>query len=282
MDSHGMEVLLGGPIIRSKDFSWRTNITMGYNVNKITNAKNIPQIFDLVKPEGGNIVGYPTSSLFSIQFSGLNHINGMPEFINDSGKVSSAVYLQSDSTQYLKFEGSIDPKYTGGFNNTFTYKAFTLNVFITYQGGNKIRLYPAFSNSYSEQIASPKEFYNRWIQPGDEKLTNVPSIIDALQQAFNNNTSFNYPYNNYNFSTERVAKGDFIRLKSISLKYDLPATVTAKSGFLKTASFTVAAINPWLIYSDEKLQGQDPEFYSAGGVAQPIQKQITLSLRLGL
>jgi hypothetical protein len=36
----------------------------------------------------------------------------------------------------------------------------------------------------------------------------------------------------------------------------------------------------WLIYSDKKLQGQDPEFFNAGGVAQPIQKQITVSLKL--
>jgi hypothetical protein len=206
----------------------------------------------------------------------------MPEFINDSGKVSSAVYLQSDSTQHLVFEGSIDPKFTGGFNNTFTYKGFSLNVFITYQAGNKIRLYPAFKNNYTEQNATPKEFYDRWVQPGEEKLTNVPSIIDALQAAFNNNSSFYYPYNNYNFSTARVAKGDFIRLKSVSLKYDLPGSLMEKSGFLKTLSVTLAAVNPWLIYADKKLEGQDPEFYSAGGVAQPIQRQITLSLRAGL
>jgi TonB-linked SusC/RagA family outer membrane protein len=282
MDSKGVEVLIGGPIIRTKNFGWRTNLTMGYNTNKITNAKNIPQIFDLVKPEGGNIVGYPTSSLFSIKYSGLNAVNGMPEFVNDSGKVSSAVYLQSDSTQHLQFEGSIDPKFTGGFNNTFTYKAFTLNVFITYQAGNKIRLYPAFKNTYTEQNATPKEFYDRWVQPGEEKLTNVPSIIDALQAAFNNNASFYYPYNNYNFSSARVAKGDFIRLKSVSLKYDLPNALMEKTGFFKTLSVTLAAVNPWLIYADKKLEGQDPEFYSAGGVAQPIQRQITLSLRAGL
>jgi hypothetical protein len=45
---------------------------------------------------------------------------------------------------------------------------------------------------------------------------------------------------------------------------------------------TGAANNMWLIYSDKKLKGQDPEFFNAGGVAQPIQKQFTLSVKVGI
>jgi len=190
--------------------------------------------------------------------------------------------MQSDSIQNLKFEGSVDPKFTGGLNNTFTYKAFSLNIFITYQAGNKIRLSPAFKNNYSEWDATPKEFYDRWVMPGDQHLTNVPSIMDYFQYVVVNGTSFNYPYNNYNYSTERVARGDFIRLKTVSLSYQLPAEMLQRTNFFKTVSITAAAINPWLIYSDKKLKGQDPEFFNAGGVAQPIQKQVTLSLKVGL
>ena len=40
--------------------------------------------------------------------------------------------------------------------------------------------------------------------------------------------------------------------------------------------------NRWLIYSDNRLHGQDPEFFNTGGVALPVNKQITLSLKLGL
>jgi ABC-type transporter Mla maintaining outer membrane lipid asymmetry ATPase subunit MlaF len=60
----------------------------------------------------------------------------------------------------------------------------------------------------------------------------------------------------------------------------LPNTMTKKFG-LANASVTAAATNPWLIYSDEKLRGQDPEFFNSGGVAQPVQKQVTLSLKVG-
>lgn len=282
MKSQGVELLLGSQIIKSRNWGWRTNFTFGYNTTQITNAKNLPRIFDLVKAEGGNLQGYPVNGLFSIKYSGLNHTTGIPEFLNEEGKVSSAVYLQSDSVSNLQFEGQIDPKITGGFNNTFNYKAFSLNIFITYQAGNMIRLYPAFKNNYTELDATPKEFYDRWVMPEDEQTTNVPSIIDAYQNALLGTTDFNYPYNNYNYSTQRVAKGDFIRLKTVSLAYQLPVSLLEKTNFLKTLSVTVAAINPWLIYSDSRLQGQDPEFFNAGGVAQPIQKQLTLSLKAGL
>ena len=66
-----------------------------------------------------------------------------------------------------------DPPITGGFSNTFTYQNLSLNVFITYQAGNKIRLYPAFRGGYVDLDAMPKEFLDRWEMPGDEKVTNI-------------------------------------------------------------------------------------------------------------
>lgn len=279
MHAHGFEVLLGGIPFSTKDWSWKTNFTFGFNTTRITYSEDLPRIFDLTKSEGGNKQGYPVNSLFSLEFAGLNPSNGLPEFYNEKGERSSGVYLQSDSTSNLKFEGSIDPRFTGGWNNTFTYKAFSLNIFITYQAGNKIRLYPAFKNKYTEWDAMPKEFYDRWVMPGDQDVTNIPSIMDYLQNSLTVNANSSYPYNNYNFSSERVAKGDFVRLKSVSLSYQLPAAFVKKSGFIQGTSLSLAAINPWLIYSDKKLKGQDPEFFNAGGVAQPIQKQLTLSLK---
>lgn len=278
MDSKGLELMIGGDIVRRKDWGWKTNLTFGYNVNKITNARNIPGIFDLVVPEGGNKEGYPVRSLFSIQYKGLDPNTGTPTFLNDQGQISKDVYLQSLTTQYLKYEGPVDPPYTGGFSNTFHYKALSLNVFVTYQAGNKIRLYPAFKTAYSDLDAMPKEFYERWVMPGDEKTTQTPSILDALEQTLMGGA---YPYNNYNYSTERVAKGDMVRLKTISLSYQLPATMLHRTAF-NSVALTAAAINPWLIYADSKLKGQDPEFFNTGGVAQPIQKQFTLSLKVGL
>lgn len=278
MNSKGIEVMVGGDVVRKKDWGWKANLTFGYNTNKITNAKNIPSIFDLVVPEGGNKEGYPVRGLFSIKYEGLDPKNGYPRFINQNGDVSADVYLQDLNTSHLVYQGPVDPPANGGLSNTFHYKNISLNVFLTYQWGNKIRLYPAFKTAYSDLDAMPKEFYDRWVMPGDETVTRTPSILDALEQTVISGT---YPYNNYNYSTDRVAKGDMIRLKTVSLTYQLPQHLIRRTGFTNLA-VTGAAINPWLIYSDSKLRGQDPEFFNTGGVAQPIQKQFTLSLKVGL
>ena len=128
--------------------------------------------------------------------------------------------------------------------------------------------------------ALPGEFKNRWILPGDEKITNIPSVADLFtNRALNGQGA--YPYNNYNYSTARVVDGSFVRLKTVSLMYTLPAKILQKTG-LGSASINLVGNNLWLIYSDPKLKGQDPEFFNAGGVALPVNKQFTLSLKVGI
>lgn len=280
MKAHGAEAVVGGQVIRKRDWNWRTNLTFGYTTTEITNARNEPIIFDLVKAEGGNTVGFPVNSLFSLRFSGLDHFTGVPLFVNEKGEVSPNVYLQDQDISNLVYEGPVEPTFTGGFSNTFNYKAFSLNIFITYQAGNKIRLYPAFKTSYSDFDAMPKEFLDRWVMPGDEQVTNVPSVLDAYAR-YLVNSSGAAPYNNYNYSTQRVADGGFVRLKTVSLGYNFSPAVLKKIG-LNSLSLTAVAVNPWLIYADPVLKGQDPEFFNSGGVAQPIQKQFTLSIKAGL
>jgi TonB-linked SusC/RagA family outer membrane protein len=278
MDSKGVELLIGGEVVKSKDWGWKVNATFGYNTTEITNAKNNPLIFDLVIAEGGNRQGYPVRSLFSLDYKGLDHKTGKPTFTDQTGKTSSDVYLQDDNISHLQFMGPVDPTITGGFSNTFRYKDLSLNVFVTYQAGNTIRLYPAFSTSYSDMNAMPKEFTDRWITPGDEQYTYVPSILDAFTRA---QLGGAFPYNNYNYSNQRVAKGDLVRLKSVSLTWQVQSQLIKKTG-VNNLVISAAAVNPWLIYSDDKLKGQDPEFFNSGGVAQPIQKQVTLSVKVGI
>ena len=280
LKSSGVDFLVNGQIIKNKDWGWKSTITLGFNTTKITNIKNAPLIFDLVKAEGGNLEGYPVNGLFSIDYVKMVRENGTPIFKDETGAQSAAVYLQAEGTDsILKYEGQVDPKLTGGFNNTFSYKQFSLNIFLTYQAGNKVRLYPSFRNGYTDYNAMPREFLDRYSVIGDETVPGVvPAIIDRVTAA---QLSGTYAYNNYNFSTARVAKGDFIRLKTVSLSYNMTPQSLARIGVFKTLGFTLAAINPWLIYADKKLEGQDPEFFNTGGVAQPIQKQITLSVKAG-
>jgi len=178
----------------------------------------------------------------------------------------------------LKYEGPTEPTDMGSFGNVFSYKNFKLNVFITYSFGNVVRLDPAYKTGYSDLNATPREFWDAWTVPGEEAFTNIPVILD--RRFIRNNSQYDYAYNAYNYSTETVAKGDFIRLKDISLSYELPKYFVQS---LKMSNLGVRfnVINPWLIYADKRLNGQDPEFVNSGGVALPIAKQYTLTLKMG-
>ena len=186
-------------------------------------------------------------------------------------------FQQLSDLDFLKYEGPIDPPITGSFGNVFTYKNFRLNVFITYAAGNKVRLDQQFSSSYNDLDATPKDFKNRWMIPGDEKITDVPTILNMRDnQKYSN---MNYGYNAYNLSDARVADGGFIRMKEISLTYDFPQSLLGRQKMLKSLSLKVQGTNLFLIYSDKKLNGQDPEFANAGGVAAPVPKQFTFTIR---
>lgn len=277
MKSNGVEFTFSTTNIQKSNFRWTTNLTFSYNKNKITNLLSEPSVMDLIRNTGGALEGYPVRGLFSYQFTGLNN-EGLPTFINQDGNPTvTDINFQTYSVGGLVYEGAIDPPFTGGFGNTFTYKGFKLNVFMTYQMGNKIRLNSAFKGSYTDLNAMPKEFHDRWMVAGDENITNVPVILSKSQY----NSGYRKTYNAYNMSTERVASGSFIRMKELSLSYDLPKRLLDKIG-INNASLKFLGTNLFLIYSDKKLNGQDPEFMSTGGVAMPIPKQFTLTLRVGI
>jgi hypothetical protein len=135
--SHGVELTVGGDIIKQRNWGWKSTFIFSYNVDKITDDKDNPEIFTQLKPAGANKVGYPVSSLFSINYKGLDHYTGVPNFVNEDGEISNHINIQNTNTQYLKYEGPVDAPYTGGFNNTFNYGPFSLNTQINYQAGNK-------------------------------------------------------------------------------------------------------------------------------------------------
>lgn len=188
-------------------------------------------------------------------------------------------FQERNNKDHLVYEGPTDPTITGSFGNVFSYKGFKLNAFITYSFGNVVRLDPVFSNKYSDLDAMPKEFKNRWTVTGDENRTNVPVIADRRMNQQDQYLS--RAYNAYNYSTARIAKGDFIRMKEISLYYDFPKSWISHLK-LSDLSLKLQATNLFLIYSDDKLNGQDPEFFNTGGVAAPVPKQFTLTLRMGI
>ena len=285
MHSDGMELSLTTTNIKTKDFSWSTNFIYSHSYNVVTELESQMRMIDLISGTGFTRKGYPVRGLFSLQFAGLNS-EGLPTFINEDGeRTVSGIYFQERDAEKLKnlvYSGSVDPTDVGSFGNIFSWKGFKLNVFITYSFGNVIRLDPVFKSSYDDLDSMPKEFKNRWTTPGDEEKTTIPVIASSWQNRQNSGTnSLSYAYNAYNFSTERIAKGDFIRLKEISLAYDFPKSVTEKL-HVGSLGVKVQATNLFLLYADKKLNGQDPEFFNTGGVAVPLPKQFTFTLKIGL
>ena len=282
MKSSGVELTISSQNIVTPKFKWTTDFTFSYATNEITDLKSRSNVISLVTGTSSNHFreGYPVSALFSIPYIGLDD-EGIPMFINeDNEKTSTELYFQEyEKLDFLKYEGPTEPPFTGGLNNLLTYKQWRLNIFLTYSFGNVVRLDKSFKSAYSDMTAMPKEFKNRWVQSGDENITDVPVI--ASKRQYKDIQHLSYAYNAYNYSTERVAKGDFIRLKDISITYDVPKTFLNKFG-LTSASLKVDATNLCLLYSDKKLNGQDPEFVNSGGVASPLSRQFTFTLRLGM
>lgn len=279
MKSGGLEASISANVLKQGDFSWNTNLIYTHTHNKITKLENFKRVIDLVSGTGFGLEGYAARSLFSIPFLRLQN-DGLPIFRNEDGSETvSGIYPQNrENIGFLKYEGSIEPTHLGSFGNIFGYKQFKLNVFVTYSYGNVVRLDPAYKTNYSDLDANTREFFDAWTVPGDELRTNVPVILDS--RYLRNDRDYRIAYNAYNYSTVNVAKGDFIRLKDVSLSYDLAKKTLTKIGFA-SASLRLNATNLWLIYADKKLNGQDPEFVNAGGVALPIPKQYTLTLKVG-
>ena len=288
MESNGVELGLSTVNIEENGFKWSSDFIFSKAKNKITSLEVASRAVDLVTGLGYAIEGYPVRSIFSYQFAGLNS-EGLPQVYNERGeKTVGDVNLQETENlkDFLVYEGPSDPTFYGSFNNTFSYKSknwgsLSLDLFLTYAGGNVVRLDPVFSYAYSDLSALPRDFKNRWMIPGDEAVTAIPAIASKSQVDRYGSTAMRTAYNAYNYSTERIANGDFIRLKEVALTYTMPDGWLKKTSFINRASVKFAATNLCLLYADKKLNGQDPEFINSGGVAAPITKQFTATVRLG-
>lgn len=289
MRSRGVELALNSKNIIGKDFSWTTNFTLSFIHQKITRLLNTPNTFDMVAGAGrGNVVGFARGSLFSFNYQGLNSY-GLPTFdfglypMNNraNANVVGADFLDAQySKSYLIYHGPTEPTTMGGLSNTFKYKDWEFSFFITAQAGNKIRLNPSFDPAFADLNVFTKDYYHRWLNPGDEWTTDMPAIPSQDLIRLIGQENIERAYNTYNYSQNRVADGSFIRMKNISLAYNVPSDFAKKLG-MRTLNIRAQAVNPFLIYADKRLNGQDPEFYRSGGVSLPTPRQYTITVNVG-
>ena len=279
MKVDGYEFALSTVNIKTDKFKWTTNLNIGYNSEKIKELKTPPRLIDLISPSGNPYTGREISALFSMRFAGLNEF-GIPTIFDEKNERVTNVDLQQkeDIEKILKYEGPTQPRGAGGLSNTFSYGALSLTANISFKFDYKIRLNKGFKSSYNDFNSLPKELINRWSLPGDEDITNIPAILGA--KISNSELSGDNAYQLYNASDVWVADGTYARLRAIALAYKLPNKFAGKLR-IASAKARIQGENLFLLYSDSKLKGQDPEFFNSGGVALPLAKTITIAINIG-
>ena len=247
------------------------------------------------------IPGRSLNSFYSYRFAGLDGTDGRPLFHN-IGSDKEALYntMSKDEVfqQVMVYSGRRVPVIQGSILNSFSWMRFTLSVNLAYSLGSKVRLlsmYPNVSGAGGTIAPQPeenvrKEFGGRWMKPGDEARTNIPGVLSG--SAFENtlgagNWWYNKPYvfadniwQMYDNSDLRVASGDYLRLQSLSLRYNIPQPICNRLR-LKTAYVGFAATNLFVI-CDSKLKGQDPTTQSGSSTVLNMSYRPTYSFNLNI
>ncbi|MDY4173540.1 MAG: hypothetical protein SOY17_12455, partial [Evtepia sp.] len=167
----------------------------------------------------------------------------------------------------MEKSGRREPYIQGGISNYFGYRQLGLSFNLTYSLGNKVRLLKLCSE-YGLTTPYPqdnmrREFVYRWRKPGDEEFTNIPGLrtSDAQPEWWTQYPASEYQfagtrYEMYDNSDLRVVNGDFLRLSSLSLRYNVEDRICQKLG-LKSAYINLTGTNLWT-WANKKLKGQDP------------------------
>ena len=256
MYNRGVEISLNGEILRTKNFSWRANMTFAYNKNKVTyvNVKAPVYFLQLDYPSAYPIIGNEYNAIYAYKWAGLSE-EGLPQVYDENGE---KVTDQPTNLDAIVYAGTTTPKYSGSFGTTFSYKDFDLSLQFLFAGGHKVRnANPAFlqcsysAMGYITNIAgAPAAMANRWQKPGDEAITNVPKAVFA-----ESDYSASSLYSTYYYADINVLDASFIRLNNMSLAYRLPKNV-CRSIFMQSARVQVNVENPFFWAKSDQVKYQ--------------------------
>lgn len=224
-------------------FQWNANLNFSINRNKILNiADGI--IYDGPVDERGNSSiaekGVALGTFYGYVAQGVDPATGNIKY----KMADSTVGLQTSDHQII---GHANPKFTFGFTNNFKYKQWSLTIFLQGVEGNDIL---NATRIYSEGMWEPRNqttaVLRRWTTPG--QITDIP------REDLTNGTT---PFSNYNsqISTRFVENGSYIRLKSMSLAYELAPKFLQRLKIARV-KFYVTAEN---LLTFTKYSGYDPE-----------------------
>ena len=249
MYNRGWEVSLNSQNIVRPDFSWRTSMNFSYNKNKLTRIENTNGAAVFYLQDNQVREGKPLNSLYTVRWAGLDN-TGAPQGYDRNGKiVKSFANLTMEDLQYA---GTTVPPYAASLSNNFKYKNFDLSFMFLYYGGHVMRsMFGNYINGTGISANVDRLTANFWQKPGDE---NDPSKAPAYRLGVNANLG-----NLWSAADKHVQKGDYIKLRDISIGYELPAKGVQKYG-LDNVRISCQIQNAWRWAANN--QGLDPEVWS--------------------
>lgn len=265
MENKGFEFTVNATPVLTKDFRWDISFNVAFNKNKVTALNNNEDI--IISP---NLirVGQDVQTIYTFIWAGADPQTGNGQWYTDGTRKTKT----QDITQVQNaIIGSASPKGFGGLSTTLSYKGISLSAQFNYQYGNLLLNTWGFLNESDGAFFSlnqdQKEFERRWKKPGD--ITDVPQYV-AGNQSQSNALSSRYFY-----------KGDYIRLRNLTLGYTLPRTLLSRLK-IDNAQFYVRGTNLWTHAFDKDITF-DPE-QPVNGINDLqilLQKTISVGLNLG-
>jgi len=254
----GADFILNTQNLQAGLFNWSSNFLFSYNRVRVTKlfALNAKTASNTVASSPAYNEGADLSRLYGYRWAGLDPLTGSPRgFLNGVPvTLESKTYTQfnNEPISALRYFGSAVPVYFGSLRNTFRYRSFTVSANILFKLGyffrrpitDLVNYYSLFGSSGNNALLG-EEYAYRWQKPGDEKNTNVPSLIYPAELP---RDSF------YQYAEINVHKADHIRLQEINISYML----SKKNWFLKNPRIYANLSNLGIIWRANKI-GLDPE-----------------------
>ena len=246
--NRGVEFMIEGDIIDSGDWNWHAGFNIAFNRSKVLDIGDSEYLTvsdSRPSPNGNNSTPVriiKDRSLYTYHLRdwyGVNPSTGAGLWWTEDGKLTS----DYTKARYVDM-GSPEPKATGGFNTTVSWKGLSLSAYFEFVTGHKVfetASYVQDGYNLSSGNNTTNLALNYWKQPGD---TGVTPIVIAGD-----------PGNYSASSTRYLKKGDYLRIKDITLSYSLPDSVLKKIR-MQGIRVYVSALNP---YTFHDLNVLDPE-----------------------
>lgn len=260
IDNKGIEIILRGTPVQTRDFTW--DVTLNYARNKNGIKELHPQNKSIILGSTGlvNVTATESGSYGDLYSKTVYKRNEQGKILIDAGGLP----ITENSTELNL--GNYNPKWTGSIANDFKYKNFSLGFLIDIRWGGKI-----FAGSLSK--AAEYGTGEMTLAGRDEWYAGTGGIIaDGVHEDGTPNTTAVNPQAYWNtvknISEEFIYSTSAIRLREVTFGYTLPQRFLTKTP-ISSAKISLVGRNLWLIKND--LPGIDPESSFSTGNAQGIE-----------